>query len=125
MARDYPTSVCDVRAFFGVIRATMTRILRAASWPPCRWPEDVLLRSVVRSCPMRIVAGLVALSLIAAGAAAAEQGTKAGRAVPGRPSVTALRVGAAPPLDGGVVAAPACEGALPPPGVGQGPADER
>src|SRR5258708_11790098 len=124
MARDYPTSVCDVRAFFGVIGATMTRILRAASWPPCRWPEDVLLRSVVRSCRMRIVGGLVALSLIAAGAAAAEQGTKAGRAVPGRPSVTALRVEHAPVLDGEVLADPVWQAAVPATGFVQEQPDE-
>jgi hypothetical protein len=62
---------------------------------------------------MRILAALAALFLIAAGAAAAAQETKAGRTAPGRPSVTALRVEHAPTLDGEVLADPVWQAALP------------
>jgi hypothetical protein len=62
---------------------------------------------------MRIVTAVGVFCLIAAGAAAAPQGTRAGPATPGRPSVTALRVEHAPTLDGEVLADPAWKAAVP------------
>jgi uncharacterized protein DUF5916 len=62
---------------------------------------------------MRIVAVAAFFWLIAAGAAAAPQGTKTPPPAAGRPSVTAVRVEHAPTLDGEVLADPVWTAAVP------------